>query len=105
VNEPELDDAAIVAARDLICAPAGEPARPVALRVRAPVRQGAHWLCEARLDNLYQDSVVARGVDSLQALQLALEATRGALATLLEEGGQLQWADGSGALTVDDLMR
>lgn len=101
----EVEEGAVIAERELLCAPAGETPRRIALRVRAPVRAGEHWLCEARIDNLFRDVVQAQGVDSLQALQLALESIRRALAGVVAAGGRLEWADGSGAVTAEDLLR
>lgn len=100
-----VEEGAVIAERELWCAPAGETPRRIALRVRAPVRTGEHWRCEARIDNLYRDAVQAEGVDSLQALQLALESIRRALAAIVAAGGRLEWADGSGAVTAEDLLR
>jgi hypothetical protein len=100
-----VEEGVVIAERELLCTPAGESPRRIALRVRAPVRAGEHWLCEARIDNLFRDVVQAQGVDSLQALQLALEAIRRALAGVVAGGGRLEWADGSGEVTAEDLLR
>lgn len=95
----------VIARRTLLCRPVGADERVVEVTVRAPVPEGVRWVCEAALANLSDDVVQVRGVDSLQALQLALEVVRTALADLVLAGGTLRWADGSGALTPDDLLR
>lgn len=98
----------VIARRTLLCSLPGEEARSVQLLIRAPIPdpgQAGQWLCEAALEQLYQDVVQVRGVDSLQALQLALHAVRGALQSLLDAGGSVRWADGSAEMTLEDLLR
>ena len=95
----------VIAHRTLICRPAGEAEREVVVRIRAPVPEAGRWLCEAELEHLYRDVARARGVDSLQALQLALETVRITLASLLEAGGSIHWGDGSAMLSTEDLLR
>lgn len=98
----------VIARRTLYCRPAGGAERSVNLLVRAPIPdpgRAGQWLCEAALEHLYQDVVQVRGVDSLQALQLALHAVREALESLLAAGGSLRWADGSAEMTIEDLWR
>lgn len=95
----------VIAERALLCQPAGEPQRAVVLRLHAPVREDDGWRCEVELMNLFEDRARARGVDSLQALQLALGAVHSALESLIQEGGTVCWADGSPFASVDDLRR
>jgi len=95
----------VVAERLLLCAPAGAQARQVQLRVTAPTPAGDGWVCEAELTNLFRDRASARGVDSLQALQLVLGAVQHALETIIRAGGSVAWADGSPFQSVDDLRR
>jgi hypothetical protein len=95
----------VIARRHLLCTPAGQDEREVVVTIRAPVPEGARWVCEAGLENLYRDVAQARGVDSLQALQLALDLVRRTLGEVVEAGGRLRWKDGSGDVTPEDLMR
>lgn len=98
----------VIARRTLSCRPPAGEERTVHLLIRAPIpdpKQAGQWVCEAALEHLYQDVVQVRGVDSLQALQLALHAVREALQTLLDEGGSVRWADGSAEMTLEDLLR
>ena len=94
-----------IAERALLCRPAGEPERLVQLCLYAPMEDGDGWLCEAALINLFRDRARARGVDSLQALQLALGALHGALEGLIRAGGSVAWADGSPFTSLDDVNR
>lgn len=94
-----------IAERALRCRPAGEPERLVRLCLYAPVEDEEGWLCEAALLNLFRDRARARGVDSLQALQLALGALHAALEALIRAGGSVAWADGSPFTSLDDLKR
>ncbi len=100
-----LAPGAVIAERLLLCAPAGAPARQVTLRIMAPMPATDGWICEAELANLFRDRASARGVDSLQALQLVLGAVHEALESMIRDGGRVAWADGSPFLSVDDLRR
>ncbi|HSG88182.1 MAG TPA: hypothetical protein VLA56_03160 [Pseudomonadales bacterium] len=95
----------VIARRTLRCQPPGEAERLVEVLVRAPVPDAGQWVCEAALENLYRDVARARGVDSMQALQLALDTVRGTLTALIEAGGQVDWPDGSGRLDPENLLR
>lgn len=94
-----------IAERALLCRPAGEPERLVQLCLYAPVAEGDAWLCEAALLNLYRDRARARGVDSLQALQLALATLHATLEDLIRAGGSVAWADGSPFTSLDDIKK
>lgn len=94
-----------IAERALLCRPAGESERVVGLCLYAPVEDGDGWLCEAALVNLFSDRVRARGVDSLQALQLALAALHAALEAVIRSGGAVSWADGSPFTSVEDIRK
>lgn len=105
-SAPEVADSATpIAERALICRPAGEPERMVRLCLFAPVEDGDGWLCEAALVNLFRDRARARGVDSLQALQLALGALHRALEGVIRAGGSVAWADGSPFTSLDDIRQ
>lgn len=99
------DDTTPIAERTLLCRPAGEPERKVQLCLYAPVEDDDGWVCEAALANLFRDRARARGVDSLQALQLALAVLHGALEDLIQAGGSVAWADGSPLTSLDDVRR
>lgn len=99
------DNTTPIAERALLCRPAGEPERVVQLCLYAPVEDGDGWLCEAGLLNLYRDRARARGVDSLQALQLALGALHSALEDLIRAGGSVAWEDGSPFTSLDDIKK
>ena len=99
------DNTTPIAERALLCRPAGEPERVVQVCLYAPVEDGDGWLCEAALLNLYRDRARARGVDSLQALQLALGTLHAALEDLIRAGATVAWADGSAFTSLDDIKK
>ena len=66
-------------------------AADVVVRLGQPRRSGKDWLCAYQIRGLADDAVKrVYGVDSMQALQLALEVIR---ATLLARGDALAWLD------------
>ena len=66
-------------------------AADVVVRLGQPRRSGKDWLCAYQIRGLADDAVKrVYGVDSMQALQLALEVIR---ATLLAQDDALAWLD------------
>lgn len=94
----------VIARRRLRCSFQGSPEREVELLIHEPAPDGDGWRCVAALENLFRDVAVARGVDSLQALQLAMREVTGTLARIIDGGGSVSWEDGSGQLTPEDLL-
>ncbi len=63
----------------------------VVVRLGQPRRSGKDWLCAFQIRGLGDDAAKrVYGVDSMQALQLAIEVIR---ATLLARGDDLAWLD------------
>jgi hypothetical protein len=65
--------------------------------------ESGSWACPVCLEGL-RNLPDMYGVDSLQALLLALKAIRNMLSYFVEQGGKLYWEKGGEELTVDELF-
>jgi len=87
------DDFRVCAERELEYRPrdSGE-SRKVVVRIGVPEQDGTHWRCATQLAGAPQfgDVFLAHGEDSLQALQLALDAVA-IRVKALDSGGVLTW--------------
>ena len=104
---PDPARVVVIAERHLQCSFPDSPMRDVRLLIHAPVREpdGTGWRCVAALENLFKDVATARGVDSLQALQLVLREVGETLEAIRQAGGTVGWQDGSGELSDEDLLK
>lgn len=62
------------------------------------------WACPVSIEGLYTKLHDAVGVDSWQALTLAIGLTRQLLDHFLEGGGKLYWEEGGEEVTLNDLF-
>ena len=62
------------------------------------------WACPVQLDGLHNKLRDAVGVDSWQALGLAVGLIRQLLGYYLEDGGKLYWEEGGEEITLNDLF-
>jgi hypothetical protein len=88
MSSREMDVEEIVAERELEVL--GSPSRKVIVRIGKPVRESSgEWGCPHRIEGLGEASVeVTYGVDSMQALQLAMDRVR---AILGESAERVAW--------------
>lgn len=82
----------VVAEKDLVgIYPTGEK---MIIKIRIgrpyPVEEG-NWACPVAIPGLYDKLRDIRGVDSFQALVLALSLARSLLEAFVEDGGRLLW--------------
>jgi hypothetical protein len=61
------------------------------------------WACPVSIEGLYDKLHDAVGIDSWQALSLALGLARQLLGHFLEDGGKLYWEEGGSEMTLRDL--
>ncbi|MBI4693642.1 MAG: hypothetical protein HY749_06445 [Gammaproteobacteria bacterium] len=78
---------------------------PLTLVVGAPYETGPQeWACPVRLDGLPADLRDRHGVDSWQALQLAMRLLAHLLGCFIEDGGKLLWPDTREEIAVEELF-
>lgn len=78
---------------------------PITIGVGRPYETGPQeWACPVRLGGLYEDLRDQHGVDSWQALQLALRLVSQLLGYFVEDGGRLLWPDTREEMAVEELL-
>jgi hypothetical protein len=85
----------IIAERQLLgINPSGEKLL-ITLRLGAPYQSSdVDWACPVEAEGLYTKLVDIHGIDSFQALMLAISLLKGLLGGFVEKGGKLLWPDG-----------
>jgi hypothetical protein len=77
----------------------------VTIGVGQPYETGPQeWACAVRLDGLYENLRDQHGVDSWQALQLALRLVTQLLGCFVADGGKLLWPDTREEMSVQELL-
>ena len=80
-------------------------ATSVEIVIGVPFEAGPdEWACPVLLKGLYKHRGPIFGVDSMQALMLAIRFIRDLLNDFCEKGGKLYWPDNSESITVTDFM-
>lgn len=62
------------------------------------------WVCKLHITQLFSPANDLYGVDSWQALQLALKMARTQLQNFIDRGGLLYWHGSADLVSVDDLF-
>jgi hypothetical protein len=62
------------------------------------------WTCPVSLEGLYKHRGPIFGVDSLQALMLAIKFVKDLLEDFFEKGGNIYWFDDSKPVSLDELL-
>ena len=62
------------------------------------------WACPVSIEGLHAKLHDAVGIDSWQALSLAMGLTRQLLGYFLEDGGKLYWEEGGDEVILNDLF-
>ena len=91
----------IVAEREIVCVFEKTMESKVLIQVHQPTLQDGLWYTYVEMGGLLKQPVEVRGVDSLQALSLALELIKNVLKQVKEEGGKVFWADKSAEIDLD----
>src|SRR4051812_29134667 len=79
--------------------------RTLVLGVGVPYEEKGCWRCPVTLDGLHTRLVPAAGVDSLQALCLAIALVHSRLRHLVEDGGRLLIPGTEGEFPLDAYFR
>ena len=64
----------------------------------------ASWACPVKIDGLYKKLKDPVGIDSWQALNLAISLVQQLLGYFVEDGGKLYWEEDGEALALNDLF-
>ena len=96
----QIELGTVIAERELLFQRPGEVARPVCVRIGTPVEDTKHpgnALCPMQVSGFEKDEkMVIGGVDTLQALVLALQSAAAFVtACARERGGTLTWLGGN----------
>jgi len=62
------------------------------------------WACSVNIEGLYKKLKDQVGIDSWQALSLAIALVRQLLGYYVEDGAKLYWEDGGEGVSLDDLF-
>ncbi|UCF88767.1 MAG: hypothetical protein JSV70_00470 [bacterium] len=62
------------------------------------------WACPVSMEGLYKQRGPIFGVDSFQALMLAVKFVKDLLKDFQDKGGSIYWADDSKPASLNDLM-
>ena len=96
----------IIAERELVGDSPKKGRFRVVLRIGRPYRSSdVDWACPVSLEGLRFRLADVHGVDSFQALMLALSLMRSLLEGFVEEGGKLSWPENGEQVSVDSLFR
>jgi hypothetical protein len=94
----------IMAERELIGESAARGRFPVRVRIGKPYpASNVDWACPVGVERMEWRFPGMHGVDSLQALTLALYLARQSPEDFIEKGGKLFWADGEPA-TLESIL-
>lgn len=97
--------AEIVAERRIVAVLAKGEKRTLRVAVGRPYQvNNVSWACPVKIDGLYTNLCDMVGIDSWQALGLAISLARQLLGQFLEDGGKLYWEEGGDEMTLDDLF-
>lgn len=96
---------ALIAERELVLIDAGGERRPVRLCIHQPQEVAERtWTCQVVLDGLEDRCKDTIGVDSWQALTVAVAVIRQTLACLFDNGARLCEPQDGSDVTLDDLF-
>lgn len=62
------------------------------------------WACAVSMEGLYKQRGPIFGVDSLQALMLAVKFVKDLLEDFYEKGGKIYWSDEGKSVSLSDLL-
>ncbi|MFH1147908.1 MAG: hypothetical protein V1736_09415 [Pseudomonadota bacterium] len=95
----------IIGEREIFAVSATGERRSIRIAVGMPYRvNGDSWSCPVRMEGLRDRIHDAVGVDSWQALVLAIGLVRQILWYFLEDGGRLFWEEGGKEMALDDIL-
>jgi hypothetical protein len=76
----------------------------ISIAISRPRQVNGLWETYVELGGLYDAKYLIKGVDSFQAVCLAMGFIRNALEKYIREGGRLLWSDQSGEIDLDTMF-
>lgn len=99
-----MEEIETIAQRNVVCVnPSGE-VQTVKIKISRPRAVNQLWESYVEMEGLYDQTFLVKGVDSFQAICLAMGLVRNALEKYLKEGGRLMWSDKSGEINLDTMF-
>jgi Domain of unknown function (DUF6968) len=100
-----MTDFEAVAEREIVCVFPDGRCQSISLRIGRPQRLSCgDWACPVSVDGLYAKLRAMVGVDSWQALMLAIRLVKSLLETEVERGAVLHWPDDERAISPSELV-
>ncbi len=91
-----------IALRKLIGIKASGEEIEIILRIGVPYEEKNHlWKCPIAIEGLYDELAAIAGIDSYQALSLAIEFINNMLRHFEEKGGKLLWPTDRSSASID----
>jgi len=95
----------IIAERELVADSPKKGHFHVVIRIGRPYQvSDVEWACPVVIEGLHSRLPDIHGIDSFQALMLALNLVRSLLEGFVEEGGKLSWPESGEEVSVDSLF-
>lgn len=99
-----MEEIEIIAKRSLYCVNQSGERATLQIKIGKPRLVNKLWETHVEMAGLYDKTFVIKGVDSFQAVCLAMGFIRNALEKYLNEGGRLLWSDQSGEIDLDTMF-
>jgi hypothetical protein len=96
-----MEQAEIIAKRKIVWLKKAGTSQLVTIKISKPRHVQSIWECTVILEGISDQPYYVRGVDSFQAICLALGFVRNVLEQQLQRGGKLLWSDKSGEINLD----
>lgn len=90
-----------LAERELVGETTAKGRFPIHIRIGKPYPEEDNWRCPVCIEGIWGRLPDMAGVDSFQALFLALSMTRQALEHFVEQGGILRFGDGEEPVSLE----
>ena len=99
-----MEELETIAQRNMYCVDQAGNTNSVTIKIGKPRPVNQLWEVYVEMEGLYDKTFLIKGVDSFQAICLAMGFVRNALEKYINEGGRLLWADKSGEINLDTMF-
>jgi hypothetical protein len=99
-----MEEIETIAQRNVVCVNSSGDSQTVKIKISRPRPVNQLWESYVEMEGLYDQTFLVKGVDSFQAMCLAMGFVRNALEKFLKEGGRLMWSDKSGEINLDTMF-